>query len=193
MTQLAEPHPLLWHKAAYLAAAEAGLFAGTRVELIGGEIIAMSPMTSRHAAIVSLVLKALMRIFGDTHHLICQTPMDFGPTSEPEPDVAICVGSALEYLDSKPTHAVLVVEVAETSLRYDRTTKASLYARAGIPDYWIVNVRERTIEVYRHPDENETQPFGYGYKLTMRLAAKDTVSPLAAPEAHISVAAIVPE
>ncbi|HEY1011200.1 MAG TPA: Uma2 family endonuclease [Herpetosiphonaceae bacterium] len=193
MTQLVEPHTLLWDKADYLAAAEAGFFRGKRVELIEGEIIDISPMTSRHAAIVFLVQKALERVFGDGYYVTCQTPLDLGAASEPEPDLAVCEGSVMDYLDHKPTHALLVVEVAESSLRYDRTRKASLYARAGIPEYWIVNVRERTIEVYRNPDENAAHYYGYAYRLIMHMSAKDRVSPLAAPAAEISVAEVVPQ
>lgn len=192
MTQLVEPHTLLWTKTQYAVAAAAGAFDGTRVELINGEIIAMSPMTSRHAAVISLIVDTLKAAFGAGYYIPAQTPLDLGDLSEPEPDVAVYTGHARDYLDHIPSHALLVVEVAETSLRYDRSVKATLYASAGIAEYWIVNLKDHTLEVYRDPTEYATDSPSYGYKLTMRLLAADTVSPLAFPTAAIQVADLLP-
>src|SRR3972149_2531438 len=84
--------------------------------------------------------------------------------SEPEPDVAVVPGTARDYRAGHPTHAVLVVEVAESSLRRDREDKGSLYARAGIADYWIVNLVDRVLEVVREPGPEPAAPFGWRYQ-----------------------------
>lgn len=187
MTQLVEPHTMQWTRDLYYAAAEGGAFNQKRVELIEGEIIEMSPMSSKHGMVIYLVQKALERIFTDGYLVVAQAPLDLGETSEPQPDIAVYAGSAFDYLDAKPTHALLVVEVADSSLRYDRGQKASLYAKANIEDYWIINLKDATLEIYRTPVAAPTQPYGYGYKMVSSLKAQDTISPLAAPQAHISV------
>jgi len=192
MTQLAEPHTMLWTKDLYYAAADGGAFDQKRVELIEGEIIEMSPMSSKHGMVIHRVQKVLERVFSDGYLVVAQTPLDLGDVSEPQPDVMICTGTEDDYMDLPPTHALLVVEIADSSLRYDRGQKASLYAKAGIEDYWIINLKDGTLEVYRTPMATPTQPHSHGYKVVSSLKAQDYVSPLAAPEAQISVGALIP-
>lgn len=187
MTQLAEPHSMLWTRELYATATESGIFGDRRLELIEGEIIEMSPMSSKHGMLIYLVQKVLERVFTNDYIVVAQTPLNLSDVSEPQPDIAVYTGSAFDYLDTKPTHALLVVEVADSSLRYDRGQKASLYAKANITDYWIINLKDNTLEIYRTPVAAPTQPYGYGYKMVSSLKAQDTVSPLAAPDATISV------
>ena len=191
MTQLVEPHAMQRMRDLYYAAAEGGAFNQKRVELIEGEIIEMSPMSSKHGMVIYLVQKALERIFTDGYLVVTQAPLDLGATSEPQPDIAVYAGSAFDYLDAKPTHALLVVEVADSSLRYDRGQKASLYAKADIEDYWIINLKDATLEVYRTPMATPTQAYGHGYKVVFIAEGPGYVSPLAAPQAHISVAELL--
>jgi Uma2 family endonuclease len=192
MSQSVEPHTMRWTKAAYYAAAEGGAFADRRVELIEGAIIEMSPMSSKHAIMIHRVQRVLERVFPVGSFVRAQIPLDLGASSEPQPDVAVDPGSDSDYMEQKPTHAVLVVEVSDSSLRYDRTTKASLYAMVGIAEYWIVNLRDRTLELYRSPVPMDGQPFGAGYKVVSSLSPQDLVSPLAAPTAVIPVADLLP-
>ncbi len=91
-----------------------------------------------------------------------------------------------------PSRPVLVVEVAETSLALDRLHKGSLYARAGLPDYWILNLVDGVLEVYRQPAPSSSAPFGWAYSEVRSLGMPDLISPLAAPEARIPVAALLP-
>jgi Uma2 family endonuclease len=112
--------------------------------------------------------------------------------SEPEPDVAIIAGNVRDYVDAHPTTATLIVEVADTSLAYDRTIKASLYARAGVADYWIVNLIERQLEVYRRPTRDAAQPYGFGYAEMTVYTAAERVTPLALPLASVAVADMLP-
>jgi Uma2 family endonuclease len=192
MTQLAEPHTMVWTREMYYAAAAGGAFAERRVELIEGAIIEMSPVSSKHAVMIQRIQKVLERIFAEGYFVGAQVPLDLGDLSEPQPDVAVYPGRDTDYLEQKPTHALLVVEVSDSSLRYDRSPKASLYAKAGIAEYWIINLKDSTLEISRTPVAMPAQPYGHGYKVVSSLKAKDKVSPLAAPAAQISVAELLP-
>lgn len=178
-------HPLIWTKDMYYAAAEAGIFEDRRVELINGEIIEMSPMTSKHGVAIHLVQDALRTLFGDGYFVATQIPLDLGGISEPEPDVAVYTGTARDYTDQKPSHALLVVEISHATLTPDRNEKANLYAKAGIQDYWIINLKNNVLEVYRDPAET-------GYQSMTCLTAQDGISPLALPSVQISVATMLP-
>ncbi len=112
--------------------------------------------------------------------------------SEPEPDVAVCAGSPRDYLASHLTRPVLLVEVAETTLTFDREHKGSLYARAQILEYWLVNLMDRVLEVYREPVPSVDAPYGWRFSALHRLGSTETVSPLAAPHARIAVADLLP-
>src|SRR5581483_4899655 len=121
-----------------------------RVELVDGEIVVMSPQGTRHMAVVRLIARALEKAFGEGHDARTQGPLAVGPFSEPEPDVAVVVGSPDDYLDEHPTTAILVVEVSDSSLMLDRR-KAGIYAQAKIREYWIANLVEGVLEVRRKP------------------------------------------
>ncbi|MBI3923564.1 MAG: Uma2 family endonuclease, partial [Armatimonadetes bacterium] len=136
------PRLHLWTRDEYYKMAGVGLFDGKHVELIEGKVLEMSPMGSFHANAVTVMSRVLERAFQQGYFLRIQMPLDFGGITEPEPDVAVIAGDPLGHWNAHPTHAVLVVEVAETSMEYDRTEKSSLYARAGIPEYWINNLPE---------------------------------------------------
>jgi Uma2 family endonuclease len=148
------PAPLRFTRAEYHRMAEAGLFEGRRVELLEGEIIQMTPQRSRHASAVTLVVETLVRALSPTFLVRPQLPIVLDDRSEPEPDVAVCLRDPQHYSAAHPgpEHVVFLVEVADTSLAYDRGRKASAYARAGIPALWIVDLGERTIEVLSEPD-----------------------------------------
>ncbi len=145
----------------------------------------MSPEKSRHAAAIDLALEALRREFGGSHTIRVQHPLIVSDSSEPEPDLAVVPGSARDYVEQHPSSAALVVEVSDTSLEYDRTRKARIYAQAGLADYWIVNVVEGILEVHRDPTPS-------GYRSISRFRAGDAVSPLAAPGASVAVADLLP-
>ena len=124
-----------------------------RVELIEGELIAMSPIGSIHMGTVMLLARALFQAVGDRALLSVQNPIQLGDGSQPQPDVALLRLRADAYLTAIPRaeEVLLAVEVADTSLLYDRTVKAPLYARHGIPETWIVDVVAGTVEVCREP------------------------------------------
>jgi Uma2 family endonuclease len=110
------------------------------------------------------------------------------PASEPEPDIAIVSGSPRDYRDAHPSTALLIVEVADASLAFDRTVKASLYARAAIPEYWLLNLVDQLLEVHRNPGQSS----GGRYALVERHQAGDRVAPLFLPDRFIAVAEVLP-
>jgi len=182
-----------WTRDEYYKLADLGFLApDERVELIEGEIIPMCPQKSFHAAGIQAAQEVLGQVFTAGHNIRIQLPLDLGLISEPEPDVAVVVGSWRDYVAHHPRTAQLVVEVADTTLSYDRGWKACLYAKAGIPELWIVNLPERLLEVYREPVAMAGQPFEHGYQTVLRLDTSAHVAPLAAPESSIAVADLLP-
>ena len=164
-----------------------------RLELIEGEVIEkVTPQESPHATGVRLGDRALNRIFRNGYDVRTQLPLVFGPRNKPEPDVAVVTGAIRDYSHAHPTTAVLIIEVSDTTLRYDRATKASLYARAGIADYWILNLVDRILEVHREPAAMTDLPLGHGYRSITRYPPTDSVAPLAAPQNMIAVADLLP-
>lgn len=192
MQELQLPEQRLWTRAEYDRAAEVGLFgADERLELIEGRIVRKMPQGGPHTTGVGLVEDALCIAFPINHIVRVQMPLALGEHNEPEPDIAVVPGKRRDYSHNHPASAVLVVEVADTSLDIDRTTKASLYARAGIADYWILNLQDRLLEVHRNPTPDSEQPLGHFYASVTHLAAGHSVSPLAAPHS-IQVADLLP-
>lgn len=162
------------------------------VELIEGDIVEKMTQNSPHATAVRRAETVLGRVFSQGFDVRPQLPLALGPNSLPEPDIAVVPGSYDDYEAAHPTTAVLVVEVSDTTLAGDRTIKAGLYARAGIGEYWIVNLPERLLEVYREPVALPGQPLGHTYRQTLRLGDADTVTPLAAPGAFLAVTDLLP-
>jgi Uma2 family endonuclease len=119
--------------------------------------------------------------------------LDLSPHSVPEADLAVVPGAPRSYVGANvPTSALLLVGVSESTLSYDRNTKDSLYAASGIADYWIVNLVDRQVEVYRGPTADPAAPFGFRYAGDTDLRRGDVVSPLALPGATVAVADLLP-
>ncbi len=140
--------------AEYYQMARAGVLTeDERVELIRGEIVAMSPIGSRHAAWVNGFHLCLSQWAERRFVVSGQNPIHLDDHSEPQPDIAVLKPRGDFYVDAHPTpeDVLLLIEVADTSLGYDREEKAPLYASAGIPEMWLVNLPEGVIEVYANP------------------------------------------
>lgn len=123
-----------------------------RVELLNGVVVAMAPSSPRHASVVYRVTEALQDVLRGRAAVRGQGPLLAGRHSVPEPDVAVVAGRHEDFENEHPRSALLVVEVSAWSLGQDRLTKAAIYAAAGIPEYWIVNLRDLVVEVRRDPD-----------------------------------------
>ena len=163
-----------------------------RLELIDGLLILREPQYTPHATAIQLVQRTLQRAFGDGWSVGSQLPIALDDMSEPEPDAAVVPGDPRDYRDAHPERPVLIVEVALSRLAFDRRQKASLYARAGIADYWVVNLVDRILEVYREPIAALAAPYGFRYRSVTRFRPTATVIPLAAPSAAILVADLLP-
>jgi Uma2 family endonuclease len=188
------PRPWKWTREEYYKLGELGFFEGKRVELIHGEIVEMSPIHRPHAIATGLVSDAMKIAFAAGHFVETQQPFavpGVNPGSEPQPDVAVIPGVRRDY-PNHPDRAAILVEVADTTLRYDTITKAELYAAAGVTDYWVLDIKGRLLHVFREP---VPQPAGLGsnaFKKRVTLSATDSISPLAAPNASIRVADRLP-
>jgi Uma2 family endonuclease len=162
------------------------------VELVAGRLLVKEPQPSSHRTGVLLVAKAVERAFGEGWFVQTQSPIALGARSEPEPDVCVVRGSPRDYLDAHPSAPALVVEVADSGLRAARGVKAAVYARAGIADYWILNLRARLLEVRRELARPGPARRRWGYASVATLGPDATVAPLAAPSAVIRVADLLP-
>lgn len=166
--------------------AEAGILRPEdRVELIDGEILTMSPQRSPHAVAVRLAQEALRAAFGSGFDVRPQLPLTLGEATEPEPDLAVVAGEPRDYRNAHPTTALLVVEVAESSLAFDRSVKSRLYAGAGIPEYWIVDLAGGAVEVLRSPGGGE-------YRKREVLHPKASIAPEASPDSPVPVSDLLP-
>ncbi len=175
-----------WTRDGYEKLVENGTFGPeNRVELVEGIIYDMAPQNSRHAAVIGRLNKILAALYAEDCSVRVQTPLALGDDSLPEPDFAVVSGDDFDYLDAHPTTALLVIEVADSSVYRDRELKASLYARSGIQEYWIVNLGEKTLEVFREPSQA-------GFRSRAVLRPSDSISPLSRPNASLAVRRFLP-
>ena len=182
-----------WTRVEYERLIDIGVFRpGEPVELLGGELIVGEPQNSAHATAIGLVDDALRAALEPGWLVRSRGPIELDDESEPEPDIAVTRGDRRSYSRRHPSRPALVVEVAESSLALDREHKASLYARARLEDYWIVNLVDRVLEVYRRPVPDPSSPFGWRYASKEVLSAESSVELLAAPGARILVSDLLP-
>lgn len=185
----AAPNRKRWSRRECAFLVQSGLLTG-RYELVNGEVIVKMGQNPPHAYVITRIMTWLVALFGGDFVRV-QLPIDVADAdnemNEPEPDAAVLARPAEAFLASNPgpSDLLLVVEVADATLRFDLRNKAVLYARAGIADYWVVDLPGRRIVVHRQPG-----PEGYGEVLEYQEAER--VSPLSRPEAGIAVADLLP-
>jgi Uma2 family endonuclease len=182
------PRVKYWTKAEYLKLIDH--FHGQRVYLFRGELIEMSPQYHPHTFAVTELDDELRLVFGTRQgfKVRIQMPFDTLGDSMPEPDVVLCT-EAQHLREPHPSEALLIVEVADSSLALDRK-KALEYAAAKVPEYWIVDVQNRRVEVYRNPVPDPTTPLGFRYLPPSIVEAGGTIEPLAKPGAAVVVASL---
>jgi Uma2 family endonuclease len=181
-----------WTRVEYDKLIETGFLGpGDKIELLGGQLCVSEPQNNPHARAISLGLETLQRALAPGWHVRVQLPIALDDESEPEPGLAVVSGGPRDYTHH-PSRPALVVEVADSSLALDREHKGSLYARARLPEYWIVNLVGRVLEVYREPGLDAGAQFGWAYRVLLTLRADEHVTPLAAPSARIPVADLLP-
>ena len=194
-TPVVRPQPALtpyrWTIAAYRKLAVTGLFNDMKTMLLHGELYTMAMPDPPHNLSLGLVADWLASAFGAGYHVRNQMAFDIGTHNDPGPDLAVVVGSRRDYANRQATEAVLIVEVADSSLFIDTTTKAELYATAGVADYWVLDLEQRQLVVFHDP---QPLPKGLGataYRTRLTLASTERVSPLAAPQASILVSELL--
>ena len=172
---------------------EDGLFEGQRVILIEGEILAMPPVGNLHRGTVTMASTMLREAFGTGFFVSEEKPFDVGKATDPLPDIAVIAGTFRDFLHRGLTEAALIVEVSHSTLSYDRHEKASLYASAGVAEYWIINIDQEPaqIEVHRQPVPDEAQPFGFGYAERTTHRSGEIIQPLASSQ-PVAVATLLP-
>jgi Uma2 family endonuclease len=169
-----------------------GVFDRDPVELIGGQLVVAEPQGSYHATAVGAVDDALRSVLPPGWIVRAQMPIALDEESAPEPDLAVVPGTRADYRESHPARPALAVEVADSSLDFDRRSKGSLYARGGVRDYWIVNLVDRVVEVYRDPAPDASAPYGWRYRSVHVLTPPAAMAPLAMPSTPIPVADLLP-
>jgi len=162
------------------------------LELLGGELIVGEPQSSPHYTAIGLVEEALRAALGPGWLVRPHGPLALDAESEPEPDVSLVPGTWRDYSGEHPARPVLVVEVSLSRLTFDREHKGSLYARSGLADYWILNLVDRVLEIYREPVADAAARFGWRYASVERLDSVATASPLAVPAARVRVSDLLP-
>ena len=180
-------------RAEYERLIDLGVFQpGEPIELIGGELMVAEPQGAAHYTAIIKTARALEAAFGPGWHVRTQGPIGLDDDSEPEPDVAVVPGDLDDYRRAHPSRPALTVEVAESSLVLDRQRKGGLYARAGLADYWVLNLVDGVLEVYREPAPDSAAPFGWRYARREVLDASARVTPLAAPGSSLHVSQLLP-
>jgi Uma2 family endonuclease len=179
-----------WSVTDYYRMAEAGLLGEhDRVELIEGELIDMAPIGSRHAYYVDRLVEliyASRKGSEDSFMLRCQSPVRLSPWSEPRPDIALLRPRSYADAHPGPEDVLLIIEVADSSLQYDREVKLALYARHGIAEVWLVDLRQNLVTMYREPTPQ-------GYRRTGQPAATERIEPAALAGLSLDVAAVFAE
>jgi Uma2 family endonuclease len=179
----------LWTVAEYHRMAELGLLEPSeKLELIAGQIIRkMSPQRTGHAVTLTLIYRLFNHLLGEQVLIRPQLPILLDERSEPEPDIALVMAGELRYLDHhpRPEEIYLILEVADTTLRIDTGLKAQSYAEAGITDYWVLDLKNKQLRVFRKPKVT-----GYQSILTLPITAQ--ISPLQFPEINIAISEFLP-
>jgi Uma2 family endonuclease len=177
------PQPIRWTCDEFHRMGDVGLFEGRQAMLIDGAILVEGPMNPPHALAIEVIDAAIRVVFGAGWRIRGQLPLVLGQDIDPVPDFAILAGTA-RGSSGHPTTAELVIEAADSSLDFDTNEKRQLYARAGIREYWVVDINGRRLLVWRDPKNGD-------YVTPLILGPADSVTPLAAPTA-IRVADLLP-
>ena len=181
-----------WKREEYDRLVDLGVFADEPLELIGGQLIVAEPLGEYHSSAVNATEYAVRAVLPPGWIVRCQLPVSLDDESSPQPDVAVVPGRPADYRYAHPIRPALAIEVSDSSLAFDRQQKGSVFARARLQDYWIVNLVDRVVEVYRDPVEDASAAFGWRYRSVVVLTPGDAAVPLAFPDIRIAVSDLLP-
>ena len=155
------------------------------VELLNGELVTMSPVGSRHAACVKRLNHFFSQTIGDKAIVSVQDPIQIRPNSQPEPDIAILRVRHDFYMDAHPEAAdvLLLIEVSDSSLDYDKEIKLGIYGRGGVPEVWIINLQDEQVDSYRGP-------FNGGYRLRERFLLGENIKADLLPKLEVNISQV---
>jgi hypothetical protein len=191
MPRVAGPRRWRWTAKQFHKLANMGFFGDRKVELINGDLYPL-PVNPPHDTALNLTFRALEAAFGIGYYVRPQMTLDLGRRYQPLPDDLVVAGSPRDHATKHPTTGVLLAEIADSSLRRDRTIKAHRYARAGIADSWIVNLIDRQLEFHRNPQPDPARRGRFHYADVTIVPATGQAAPLARPQARIAVADLLP-
>ncbi len=181
-----------WKRAEYGRLVDLGVFDNEPLELIGGHLIVAEPKGEYHSSAVNAVEYAIRAVLPPGWIVRTQAPLSLDDESSPEPDVVVVPGRPGDYRYAHPARPPLAIEVSDSSLSFDRQQKGSLFARAGLEDYWIVNLVDRVLEVHRDPAADASAAFGWRYRSVVVLGPGAVVVPLAFPDIGLAVSDLLP-
>lgn len=184
--------PHRWTIREYRELARTGLFHDAKTMLLNGELFVMGMPKPPHDFALSATYEFLRSVCPPDHYVRNQQGFDIGTDSDPGPDLAVVPGTIRDYATKTPTTAVLVVEVAHESLFTDTTTKAELYATAGVPEYWVIDLEHRQLIVFRDPQPLPTGLGATAYRAHLTFGPSDSVSPLLDPSTSVLVGDLLP-
>jgi Uma2 family endonuclease len=184
-----KPHLKRWTKKEYHTQVDRGAFRGQRIFLYRGELIEMPPMGSLHAFGITNLTEWLSRAFNPQYRVRIQQPLETPGQSVPEPDGAVVTREQMRRRPH-PNEALFLIEVSDSSLELDRE-KALEYAAASVPEYWIVNMPDQCVEIFRQPVADATAALGFRYASHRICGREETIAPLLRPEESIPVASLV--
>lgn len=187
-----DPKPFRWTLSQYRELGKTGLFQGVKTMLIDGEIHTMPFPNPLHTYSLGMIEDWLKTIPLVGFHVRGQSAFDVGTKNDPGPDIAVVSGKRSDYLKQHPNTAAWIIEISESSLFFDTTTKAELYATAQVPEYWVLDLENRRLLVYRDP---EPLPVGLGataYRTHLTFGENEIVTSLLAPTSSVKVADLLP-
>ncbi len=178
----------LWNVREYHSLMEKGVLnPEERIELIQGQLITMSPKGTLHTSATRRISKTLSISLANKAAIYTQDPIQLNDYSEPEPDVSVVKFDPLDYVSHHPQaeEVYLLIEVADSSLEYDCQVKAQLYAQSGINDYWVIDVRDRKLFLFRKPHQSD-------YKIKQILTENESINLLSFPDICLSISELLP-
>ena len=194
--EVPDPRLHLWTSSEFYQMTEANLFDGRRVELIDGRVMEMGEPHRLYGRAVKKAVRILDRVFGEDYCVREQAPLNLDGLdhySQPKPAIAVVKDRQENDDDELPIHAKLVLEVSSNTLRFDREKKASLFAEARIPEYWILNLLQRQLEVFRRPVADAAPAFWFSYAKKLVFKDGESVALRDKPDHLIQVTDLMPE